>query len=106
LFRSPQRVGAPHDVIGAQALYQRAYDERGELRLGDRAQRENLAEIAIDVADAVLRRNFCEIAAPLIPTGFLNRGPCLGGVRATAAHVPKTGVINDEVQLRPILGGL
>ena len=41
------------------------------LRLSDQRGGEELAEIAIDVVDAVLRRNFREVADPFDAPGLL-----------------------------------
>ena len=67
----PHRVGAPHHVIGAQSFDQRPHDRCAQPRLRHRGHGEDLPEIAVDVVDAVLRRNLGEVGDPLDATGLL-----------------------------------
>src|SRR6516165_3367576 len=60
----PNRIGAPQHVVGAKPLDERAHQRRGEPRFSDRRPREELSQIAVDIADAVFLRDLGEIAGP------------------------------------------
>ena len=101
----PQRVGAPHDVVGAQALDQHAHQRRAEARLDHRGLGEDLAEIAVDVADAVLGRDLGEVAGPFDAAGLLELRIAVR--RGAGRAGPAIGrVVDDEADLRPVLGRL
>src|SRR5262245_59901177 len=48
----PERVRAPDDVVGAEALHHSPDEGRGEARVGDGGRREGRADLAIDVFHA------------------------------------------------------
>jgi hypothetical protein len=59
-----------------------------------------LADVAIDVADAVFPRNVRKVAGPGDALGALEFGERLGRI---AADMAIGRVVDDEIQLRPIL---
>src|SRR6185436_10596447 len=61
----PERVGAPHHVVGAHVLDHVAEHERGDTRLRHVAVGEDLAEVGVDVAHAILPRDVGEVADPV-----------------------------------------
>src|SRR5882762_5482340 len=75
----PQRVGAPDDMVGAEALDERAHDERAKARLGGRGPGEDLPEIAVDVSHSVLLWDLGEVVHPLDAPGALPLRPAFGG---------------------------
>ena len=99
----PYRVGPPYDVVGAEALDERAHHRRAQARLGDGALREDLAEIAVDVGHAVLRGNLREVGHPVDAPGLIE---LLHADAVRAAGVAERRVVDDEVELRPVLRGL
>ena len=90
-------------MVGAEPLDQRAHQRGAHPRLRDQRGREQLADVAIDVADAVLRRDVREVAGPGDPPGALELGKRL---RRIAADMAVGRVVDDEVELRPVLGSL
>src|SRR5262249_19962041 len=53
----PERVRAPDDVVGAEALHQGPDEGRGEARVGDGGRRERGADLAVDVLQPKLARD-------------------------------------------------
>ena len=53
-------------MIAAKALYQGPHQSRAHIRFGDKRCRKQLTDIAIDVVDAVLRRNVSKIGSAVI----------------------------------------
>src|SRR6266850_2804969 len=99
----PEGIRAPDDVIGAEALDQRADEGGGEARARDGARGERGAHLAIDVLHAVLTRDLGEVARPLDPASLLE----LGERRIRLLQeVPEGAVVHDEVDLRPVLSRL
>jgi hypothetical protein len=96
----PERIGAPADVVGANTLYEGPHEGCANIGLRHKRGREQLTHVAIDVADAVLRRDIGKVAGPGDSSGALELGKRLFRI---TADVAVGGVINDEVELRPIL---
>jgi hypothetical protein len=96
----PERVGAPADVVGAETLDERSHKSSAYIRLGNERGCEQLAHISVDVAHPVLRRDVGEVAGPGDASGALEL--CQRLLRV-AADVAVGRVIDDEVELRPIL---
>ena len=88
-------------MVGAQAAHQHAHQGRGEPRLGHRGQREELAEIGVDVGHAVLAGDLGQVGHPVHAAGLLELGERVGGVAAAREAIGP--VIDDEVELRPVL---
>src|SRR5262245_8953318 len=99
----PERVRAPDDVVGAEALHQRPDEGRGEARVGDGGGREGRADLAVDVLHAELAGDLGQVARPLDLTGLLELGQRRVG---RLQEVAERAVIDHEVELRPVLGGL
>ena len=87
----PHRVGAPHDVVGAQALDQRAHDRRAEPRIGGRRPREELPEVAVDVLHAVLLRDLGEVGDPFDAAGLLEMLPRVLRARPARSSASPSG---------------
>ncbi len=96
----PYGIGAPDHVVGAEPLDQRAHQRRGKPRLRHRRPREELAEIAVDIGDAIFRGNLGELADPRDPAGLV---PLRHGFGGRAADMSVGGMVDDEIELRPIL---
>jgi hypothetical protein len=90
-------------VVPAEPLDQHAHHGRAQARLGDRALGEDLPEVAVHVGDAVLGRNLREVGDPVDAPGLLELRPARGPL---TADEPEGGMVDDEVELRPVAGGL
>src|SRR5260370_5079097 len=96
----PHRIGAPDHTVGAQSLDQRAHHGGREARLGDHRPGEDRAQVAIDVADAVLSGNLGEVAQPRQAPGLLPLLDALGGLTTEMAG---TRMVDGRRALRPVL---
>jgi RNA polymerase sigma factor RpoD-like protein len=74
---------------------------RAQPRLGDRRLREDLAEVAVHVAHAVLRRDLGQVGHPVDAAGL--RSNCASVLGACRRPEAVARVVDDEVQLRPVL---
>src|SRR5262249_49476287 len=90
-------------MVGAKALYQGPHQSRAHVRFGDKRCRKQLADVAIDVADAVLRRNVSKVGGQRDAAGALEPRQRWLWI---PADVAVGRVVDDEVELRPILGCL
>src|SRR5882724_2233187 len=100
----PHRVGAPHHAVGPQPAHELAHHGRAHARIGHGALGKDLAKVSVDVVDAVLARGLREVRHPLDAPGLLELRP--GVVRLAAAGEAVGRVVDDEVELRPVLGRL
>ena len=99
----PERIRAPDHVVRAQALDQRAHERGGEARVRHRAVGERRADLAVDVAHPVLGRDLGQVGGPLHAAGLLELGQ---RVLRRLLERPKRAVVDDEVELGPVLGRL
>jgi len=90
-------------MIDSEPLDQRAHQRGADVRLGNQRGGEQLADVAIDIVDAILGGNVGKIAGPGDPPGALEFGQRLLRI---AADMAVSGVIDDEIELRPVLGSL
>ena len=99
----PDGIGAPDHVIDAHSLDQRADERGGKLGVRDRGIGKRRAQLGIDVGHAELLRNLRQIGRPLDAAGALELVP---GLIGQLEERTQRGMVDDEVHLRPILGGL
>src|SRR5499427_5389126 len=92
----PERVRAPDDVVGAEALHQGPDEGRGEARVGDGGRRERGADLAVDVLHAELAGDLGQVAGPLDLPGLLELGQRRVG---RLQEVAERAVIDHEVEL-------
>ncbi len=91
-------------MVGTQPAHQHTHHECRQIRIGHRALREDLAEIAVHVGHAEARRNVGQIVHPVDAPGALHLLPGIVGAPAGGESIGR--VVNDEVELRPVLRGL
>src|SRR5215471_13082757 len=99
----PERIGAPYHVVDPEPADQAAHERRGEARVGDGGIGEGRANLAVDVADPVLGRDLGEVRGPLDAARLLEFGERVVGL---LHERPEGSMIDDEIDLRPVLGGL
>src|SRR5687767_10253700 len=87
-------------MIRAEAADERAEEGRREARTGDRRVGEGGADLTVDILDSVLRRNLRQVGGPLDAAGLLELGERRIG---RLEEWPQRGVVDDEVDLRPVL---
>src|SRR5688572_20513841 len=98
----PDGVGAPDDVIGTESLDELPHHRCAQTRLRHGALREDLSEIAVDVGHAVLRGNLGEVGHPVDAAAAVE---LLDAFLVCAAGEAERRVVDDEVELRPVLRG-
>ena len=95
-----RRVGTPTNVIGAEPFNESSHQRGADVRLGNERSSKHLTDVAVHVAHAVLFWDVGEIARPGNAAGtfeFRERD------RRIAADVAVGRVIDDEVEVRPVL---
>lgn len=102
----PKRIRSPDDVIRPQALHQQPNHGCGNARIADATTCETGSHVRVNIPDTILAWNFDKIGHPIQAASLLELcGPNFGGaLNGRPACITVAGMVNEEVQLRPVLG--
>src|SRR5262249_23336910 len=100
----PDRIGAPQDVIGPGHLDHLAEHVQAGDGIAHRELMEGAAQLKIDVADArVAAQDAQDVADPgnLLRIVAARHGDAVAGAAGQETGAAITGVVDDEIQVRP-----